>query len=199
MKHGKAIVVKNQAELAEMGIELGPNSPLRAKPQRRKRNLEHQAQVRLFEKIADASADPRGAERWLYGFMDIVHAVPQFTDRRQDWRSKQKGKDYKAEGQKSGIPDVHVPVMRYFGAQHDHVVASLYVELKCEAYPSETQRTVMQRLALEGNAALVIKNPDPEQLAEEAYVTIIRYLSGQWNFREYAHPKFSYIPGLSFP
>lgn len=171
--------------------KLGPNSPLLEKARKKRTNPEHDAQVRLFEKL-DESDDHK-----IIRYRPVIHAIPQFVGADESWRSKKHGGRYKAEGQRPGMPDAHVPVpvgIGGWGAYDSIVVASLYVELKFESYPSESQREMFRMLADAGNAVVVIRFPSVEDLALRAYDAIREYLYGNRNFTRYSHEKFTYLP-----
>lgn len=190
MKRPVHIPVISKSDLIAMA---GPGSVLHslkpAKSQRRRGEPEHDAQVRLFE-LLDESDDLDVANA-----VSIIHAIPQFTDRMQGWRQAKMGERYKAEGQRKGMPDVHVPVSRGFGPQHDMVVYhSLYVEMKFESYPSDDQIAMFRALADAGNAVVVVRFSDVDRLASHAFTTIKRYLNSRVDFTEFAHPKHIYLP-----
>lgn len=98
--------------------KLGPDSPLRAllKQKRRapSRDLEHAAQVAVFEWARAHEAEYPELE-WLF-------AVPNFSGR-QGKRTARQGHRLNAEGRKRGVPDMLFPVRR-------GVYVGLAIELK---------------------------------------------------------------------
>ncbi len=192
MKRSVHVATITRAQLAAIRRQnegrAGPGSVLhKLKPKVKRGEPEHDAQVRLFE-LLDGETVPLV----ISAYRSIIHAVPQYVG-----VSVPLAKRYKAEGQRAGMPDVHVPVPSMASAwskRYASPIASLYVELKVGAYPSEDQRRVFRMLANAGNAVIVVKNPDVETLAGNAFNAIVRYLDGRSDFIEHAHPKFIYLP-----
>lgn len=76
-------------------------------------------------------------------------------------------RNLKAQGVKSGVPDIVLPVAR--GKYH-----GLYIELKRKGgRPTELQLNWIKRLCEQGYAALICYG------ADEARATIARYLNGE--------------------
>lgn len=145
--------------------KLGPNSPLReilAHPPRAKsRDLEHQAQVKVFEWVAEHEAQFPELKR--------LFAVPNFSGR-QGRRTARQGAKLKAEGRRVGVPDMQWPLRRvgYIG---------LIIELKIEPNkPTPEQRGWLDHFRNEGWCVAVCSGADVETAAAATIVVIRDYL-----------------------
>lgn len=168
------------------------------KPRRASADLEHRAQRRLFEvEIPDAMTRWPEYEREL----SAVYAIPVFNASTKGPKAKMVGARMKAEGQKAGSPDVHVPVPKIVNVPGvgSYVYGSLYLELKAEHYPNDAQRERFPLLAYCRNAVVTVREPDEIELAGKAITTIVRYLRGRADFYEFGHNRFTYVHNSDRP
>jgi hypothetical protein len=163
------------------------------KARREKKDLEHQAQRRLYETEIPAAQtrQPHMASK-----LGAVYAIPVFNANLSGAKAAIIGARFKAEGQKAGSPDNHVPVPMLIGGT---VYGSLYLELKAESYPNAAQRERFPQLALCGNAVVTIREAEPKELAEQALWTIVRYLMGKADFHTFGHPSHTYVHNTEHP
>lgn len=144
--------------------KLGPNSPLReilANPTRAKsRDLEHQAQVKVFEWVHTNETQYPELKRFF--------AVPNFSGR-QGRRTARQGARLKAEGRRVGVPDMEWPLRRggYLG---------LVIELKIEPNkPTEEQEGWLEHFRSEGWRVAVCTGRDVDTAAAATITVICEY------------------------
>lgn len=135
--------------------KLGPNSPLLALMRRKpRRDLEHEAQCELFRWVFENETKIPEL-RWLY-------AVPN-----GGFRHKATAGRIKAEGARSGVPDLIMPVSR--GDR-----AGLAIELKIAPNrPTKEQKEWLNHLRDDGWFVWVAYS------ADEAKRVILDYLAGK--------------------
>ena len=104
---------------------------------------EHEEQVRIF-RWADLYSDQFPALRMLF-------AIPNGS-----YKSKQSARKFAAEGLKSGVPDICLPVPSADGQYH-----ALYIELKKQhgGKVSDAQMAWIGSLQFYGNMATVCRGP----------------------------------------
>jgi hypothetical protein len=163
------------------------------KAKRERKDLEHSAQRRLYETLLP-SAESRYPEH--AHMLRAVYAIPVFNANLSGAKAAIIGARFKAEGQKAGSPDNHVPVPMLIGGV---VYGSLYLELKAESYPNAAQRERFPQLAACGNAVVTIREAEPKELAEQALWTIVRYLMGKADFHTFGHPSHTYVHNTVHP
>lgn len=102
---------------------------------------EHEEQVLIF-----AWADRLSG---LYPALQMLYAIPNGS-----YKSKQSARKFAAEGLKSGVPDICLPVPSADGQYH-----ALYIELKRQkgGKVSDTQKAWIGSLQFWGNCAFVAK------------------------------------------
>lgn len=116
--------------------------------------LESTEQVALFQWATSASC--------TYPELDLLYHIPN-----GGLRNKKVAANLKAEGVKSGVPDLHLPVAR--GKYH-----SLYIEMKSKSgKPTLNQKEWMSRLNEQGHLALVCYS------CEDAQNVLINYLENK--------------------
>lgn len=167
------------------------------KARREMKNTEHKAQKRLYQELLPA-AESRYPP--LEHKLRAVYAIPvynaNYADEEMAKRAVINASRMKAEGQKAGSPDNHVPVPMLINGV---VYGSLFLELKAESYPNEAQRARFPQLALCGNAVVTIKDPDPVTLADKALSAIVSYLLGGGGFHLHGHPSHTYVHNTIHP
>ena len=116
---------------------------------------EHEEQVTIFQWANLLSSH--------YPQLRMLYAIPNGS-----YKSKQSARKFAAEGLKSGVPDICLPVPSADGQYH-----SLYIELKRKqgGKVSDQQKEWIGSLQFYGNQAYVCKGSD------EAIETIKKYLS----------------------
>jgi hypothetical protein len=144
------------------GVKLGKNSPLRqvAKPRQRASDLEHPIQVELFAWIDDPAT--------IKHYPDIAsaYAIPNWFGA----RTAKQGARAKAEGRRSGMPDLCVPSPRR--TSDGSVCGALYVEMKDESGTvRQSQRERIALLRRAGNRCEVAMSVDA------AKAIIVHYLN----------------------
>jgi hypothetical protein len=161
------------------------------KARREMKNIEHRAQRKLYQELIPA-AETRYPE--LAHLLRAVYTIPVYNansaDPDQRTRNKINAARMKAEGQKAGSPDNHVPVPRAIGAFR---YGSLFLELKAETYPNDAQRDRFPQLAACGNAVVTLRSKDEHTLAANALDIIVFYLQGRPDFYVMGHPRFTYV------
>lgn len=102
---------------------------------------EHEEQVLIFSWADRLSG--------LYPALQMLYAIPNGS-----YKSKQSARKFAAEGLKSGVPDICLPVPSADGQYH-----SLYIELKRQkgGKVSDTQKAWIGSLQFYGNQAWVAK------------------------------------------
>lgn len=186
---------KNAREREEMGrLVRGEKS---GKARREMKNVEHKAQRRLYEEEI-----PNAMTRYpeLARALEAVYAIPvynaNYADPSQAKRAMINAARMKAEGQKAGSPDNHIPVPVYNGFL---AYGSLYLELKAKSYPNDAQRERFPLLASVGNAVVTLRIDDEILLAQSAIAVIVAYLLGTRSFHAPGHPSHTYVHNTVHP
>jgi hypothetical protein len=163
------------------------------KAKRERKDLEHSAQRRLYETLLP-SAESRYPEH--AHMLRAVYAIPVFNANLSGAKAAIIGARFKAEGQKAGSPDNHVPVPMLINGV---VYGSLFLELKAESYPNAAQRERFPQLARCGNAVVTIRDADPIMLSDKALSAIVTYLLGGGGFHLHGHPSHTYVHNTEHP
>ncbi len=144
MSRGVSLASLDPEALARVAASAEPGSLLAIATAKRRqgslRDLEHEHQVSLFG-WADLNTD-------THPELSMLFAVPNFSGRRGKSTARH-GARLKAEGRKSGVPDIILPVPR-------GDFAGLYIELKAPGrYPTPDQKRWLAALSDHGNLAVV--------------------------------------------
>lgn len=161
-------------ELEAAGVRLGPDSPLRQRAPRPKKDDEHRAQAGLLTWIETDARHTWPELAWLY-------AVPNFLGRGSKTARLIAGGRAKAEGRKKGVPDLVLPVARggCFG---------LYLELKTRTGSlDKEQRAWRDYLQGAGYAWVLARSTDEAKAALLAYLRrerTARVTVGAWSLAQ---------------
>jgi hypothetical protein len=137
-----------------------------------RRDLHHEFQVALIEHLK--------LHEHLHPELELIHANPmgELRDQKQDkngnWYSPA-GKRLKAEGAKSGIPDLFLPVARIKNCDGYVVYNGLYIEIKADPKDklSDAQKWWKPRLEAQGYCYYVARD------LQETLDYILAYLRGE--------------------
>ena len=152
-----------EAEPSPLPVELGLASPLRVTSSRRSRatDREHPLQVDVIAWADDPATLPEFPE------LKTIFAVPNWFGA----NTKQQGARAKAEGRRSGMPDLCLPSPRRASERGPRVYGALYIEMKDESGTvRRSQRDRIAALRAAGNRCEVAMSVDA------AKAIIIHYL-----------------------